>query len=40
MIDAGDIVIDIGANIEAHTMALAAQVGPTGRVQQNRPVCF
>jgi len=30
MIDAGAIVIDIGANIEAHTMPLAAQVGPIG----------
>lgn len=28
----GDVVIEVGANIGAHTVALARHVGPTGRV--------
>ncbi len=28
----GDVVIEVGANIGAHTIALARHVGPTGRV--------
>jgi FkbM family methyltransferase len=40
MIDAGAIVIDIGANIGAHTMPLATQVGPTGRVVAVEPTRY
>jgi len=33
----GDTVVDIGANIGAHTLHLAAAVGPTGRVLAFEP---
>ncbi|PWC57551.1 methyltransferase [Azospirillum sp. TSH7] len=35
---AGDRVIDVGANIGAHTVALARLVGPTGRVLALEPI--
>lgn len=34
----GDVVIDVGANIGAHTVPLARMVGPTGRVLAFEPV--
>lgn len=34
----GDVVADVGANIGAHTVALARLVGPTGRVLAFEPV--
>lgn len=33
-----EVVIDVGANIGAHTLALARIVGPTGRVLAFEPV--
>ncbi|HEV3078868.1 MAG TPA: FkbM family methyltransferase [Gemmataceae bacterium] len=33
----GDVVLDVGANIGAHTLALAQKVGPTGRVYAFEP---
>ena len=35
--DAGDVVVEAGANIGAHTIGLARQVGPTGRVHAFEP---
>jgi FkbM family methyltransferase len=40
MIAAGAIVIDIGANIGAHTLPLAARVGPLGRVIAIEPTRY
>jgi FkbM family methyltransferase len=36
----GDVTIDIGANIGAHTLRLARSVGPTGRVFAFEPADF
>lgn len=36
----GDIVLDIGANIGAHTLYLARQVGPKGRVVAFEPTDY
>lgn len=33
----GDVVVEIGSNIGAHTLALSAMVGPTGRVHAFEP---
>lgn len=33
----GDVVMDIGANIGAHTLVMAQRVGPTGRVYAFEP---
>lgn len=40
LISPGDLVIDIGANIGAHTLALARAVGPKGRVVAFEPTDF
>lgn len=40
LIRAGDVVIDIGANIGAHTLHLARCVGPNGRVIAFEPTDF
>src|ERR1700730_18469952 len=32
LVESGDVVLDIGANIGAHTLPLARLVGPAGRV--------
>ncbi len=39
-INPGDTVIDIGANIGAHTLPLARLVGSNGRVIALEPTCF
>lgn len=36
----GDIALDIGANIGAHTLPLASAVGPTGRVFAFEPTAY
>lgn len=36
----GDVVLDIGANIGAHTLRLAHLVGPTGRVLAFEPTAY
>ncbi len=36
----GDVVVDVGANIGAHTLPLARCVGPTGRVVAYEPTAF
>jgi FkbM family methyltransferase len=36
----GDIVFDIGANIGAHTLAIAQSVGPSGKVYAFEPADF
>ena len=36
----GDVVLDIGANIGAHTLPLAQAVGPTGRVVAFEPTDY
>lgn len=36
----GDIVLDIGANVGAHTLPLARAVGPTGRVVAFEPTAW
>ncbi|HYH40041.1 MAG TPA: FkbM family methyltransferase [Azospirillum sp.] len=38
MVRSGDVVIDAGANIGTHTLALARATGPTGRVLAFEPV--
>lgn len=40
MINPGDIVLDIGANIGAHTLPLAALVGNTGKVYSFEPTKY
>ncbi|MSO89341.1 MAG: FkbM family methyltransferase [Rhodospirillaceae bacterium] len=40
LVRAGDVVLDIGANIGAHTLPLARLVGPTGRVVAFEPTDF
>jgi FkbM family methyltransferase len=40
MITAGAIVIDVGANIGAHTLPLATRVGPSGRVVAVEPTLY
>lgn len=40
LVGAGDIVIDIGANIGAHTLSLARSTGPNGRVFAVEPTDF
>ncbi|MDB5875808.1 MAG: FkbM family methyltransferase [Ramlibacter sp.] len=40
LIAAGDVVLDIGANIGAHTLQLAKLVGPAGRVLAFEPTDF
>jgi FkbM family methyltransferase len=40
LIAKGSTVIDIGANIGTHTLPLAAQVGPTGRVVAVEPTLY
>ena len=40
MIEVGAIVIDIGANIGAHTLPIATRVGPTGRVVAVEPTRY
>lgn len=40
MIDPGSVVIDIGANIGAHTLQFANLVGPAGRVVAVEPTAF
>lgn len=39
-VEPGDIVLDIGANIGAHTLPLAQRVGPAGRVIAFEPTAF
>src|SRR6187399_2260536 len=36
----GDVVLDIGANIGAHTLRLAEAVGPTGKVLAVEPTAY
>lgn len=40
MISPGDVVLDIGANIGAHTLPLAALVGDTGKVYSFEPTKY
>ncbi len=40
LVRSGDVVLDIGANIGAHTLPLARLVGPTGRVVAFEPTDF
>ena len=40
IVRAGDLVLDIGANVGAHTLPLARQVGPSGRVIAFEPTDF
>jgi FkbM family methyltransferase len=40
LVKSGDVVLDIGANIGAHTLPLARLVGPTGRVVAFEPTAF
>ena len=40
LVKSGDTVLDIGANIGAHTLPLARLVGPTGRVVAFEPTAF
>jgi FkbM family methyltransferase len=40
LVKSGDIVLDIGANIGAHTLVLARLVGPAGRVIAFEPTAF
>lgn len=40
MIDPGEVVIDVGANIGAHTLQFANLVGPGGRVVAVEPTAF
>jgi FkbM family methyltransferase len=40
LVKPGDTVIDIGANIGAHTLTLAKLVGPSGRVIAFEPTAF
>jgi FkbM family methyltransferase len=40
LVEPGDVVFDIGANIGAHTLALARSVGPSGRVVAFEPTDF
>lgn len=40
LVKPGDVVLDIGANIGAHTLPLARLVGPTGRVIAFEPTEF
>jgi FkbM family methyltransferase len=40
LVKPGDVALDIGANIGAHTLGLARSVGPTGRVVAFEPTDF
>jgi FkbM family methyltransferase len=40
LVNRGDVVFDIGANIGAHTLGLAQSVGPSGRVFAIEPTDF
>src|SRR5271169_5459592 len=40
LVKSGDVVMDIGANIGAHTLGLARSVGPSGRVFAFEPTDF
>ena len=40
LVQPGDVVLDIGANIGAHTLGLAGSVGPSGRVFALEPTDF
>ncbi len=40
LVKSGDVVLDIGANIGAHTLPLARLVGPAGRVVAFEPTAF
>jgi FkbM family methyltransferase len=40
MVRQGEVVIDIGANIGAHTLPLARCVGPSGKVHAFEPTAF
>ena len=40
LVNPGDVVFDIGANIGAHTLGLARSVGPAGRVYAFEPADF
>ena len=40
LVRAGDTVLDIGANVGAHTLPLARAVGPTGRVVAFEPTAW
>ena len=40
LVNSGDVVFDIGANIGAHTLGLARSVGPAGRVFAFEPASF
>jgi FkbM family methyltransferase len=40
LVKPGDVVLDIGANIGAHTMGIAQSVGPQGRVFAFEPADF
>jgi FkbM family methyltransferase len=40
LVEPGDVVFDIGANIGAHTLGLARSVGPRGRVFAFEPAYF
>ena len=40
LVNSGDVVFDIGANIGAHTLGLARSVGPAGRVFAFEPTGF
>lgn len=40
LVNSGDVVFDVGANIGAHTLGLARSVGPSGRVFAFEPTDF